>query len=236
MPVALITGASRGLGKQFALALSAEGYAIAVNYASSHKEATDLVEKLGSNSFAIKADVGNMGEVRTMAEKIRENFGRLDLLVNNAGMGRDDLLIKQQERDWDAVIRTNLKGCFNCIKTCAPIIIQSGGGHIINISSYSGVKGKAGQSAYSASKAALLGLTFSAARELSEYNIRVNAVLPGYLMTDMGRRAQKASEKAREDSILKKLSACREVAEFVLYLVKTEHISGQVLSLESRLM
>jgi 3-oxoacyl-[acyl-carrier protein] reductase len=115
-------------------------------------------------------------------------------------------------------------------------MIESGGGHIINISSYSGLKGQAGQAAYSASKAALLGLTSSAAQELSEYNIRVNAVLPGYMLTEMGTGAKKASEKARNGNILKRLSQPREVAAFILRLVKTENISGQIFNLDSRII
>jgi NAD(P)-dependent dehydrogenase (short-subunit alcohol dehydrogenase family) len=115
-------------------------------------------------------------------------------------------------------------------------MIESGGGHIINISSYSGLKGKAGQAAYSASKAALFGLTMSAAKELSEYNIRVNAILPGYMMTEMGTGARKASEKAKNDSILKILSQPAEVADFILHLVKTENISGQIFNLDSRII
>ena len=235
MPVALITGASRGLGRQTAITLSANGYSVAVNYASSDKEAEDLIKTIGNNSIALKADVGDNKQVRAMADKIKKEFGRLDVIINNAGITKDNLLLKQTEQEWDSVIRTNLRGCFNVIKTLSPLIIQSGGGHILNISSYSGIKGKAGQAAYSASKAAILGLTASAAHELSEYNIRVNAVLPGYMMTEMGAMALKAAENARGESILNKLSQPQEVAEFILYVVKTQNISGQVFSLDSRI-
>jgi len=235
MPVALITGASRGLGRQTAITLSANGYSVAVNYASSDKEAEDLIKTIGNNSIALKADVGDSKQVRAMADKIKKEFGRLDVIINNAGITKDNLLLKQTEQEWDSVIRTNLRGCFNVIKTLSPLIIQSGGGHILNISSYSGIKGKAGQAAYSASKAAILGLTASAAHELSEYNIRVNAVLPGYMMTEMGAMALKAAENARGESILNKLSQPQEVAEFILYVVKTQNISGQVFSLDSRI-
>jgi len=235
MPVALITGASRGLGRQTAITLSANGYSVAVNYASSDEEAEDLIKTIGNNSIALKADVGDSKQVRAMADKIKKEFGRLDVIINNAGITKDNLLLKQTEQEWDSVIRINLRGCFNVIKTLSPLIIQSGGGHILNISSYSGIKGKAGQAAYSASKAAILGLTASAAHELSEYNIRVNAVLPGYMMTEMGAMALKAAENARGESILNKLSQPQEVAEFILYVVKTQNISGQVFSLDSRI-
>ena len=236
MPVALVTGAARGLGKQVALMLSAYGYSVAVNYVSSHKEADNLIKAMGNDSTALKADVGDISEVRAMAEEIKKTFGKLDVIINNAGISRDNLLLKQTEVEWDNIIRTNLKGCFNVISTLSPLMIQSGGGSIINISSYSGMKGKAGQSAYSASKAAILGLTVSAAQELSEYNIRVNAILPGYMMTEMGRMARKAAEDAEEKSVLKKLSQPKEVADFILYLLATQNISGQVFSLDSRII
>jgi len=236
MPVALVTGAARGLGKQVALMLSAYGYSVAVKYVSSHKEADNLIKSMGNDSTALKADVGDISEVRAMAEEIKKTFGKLDVIINNAGISRDNLLLKQTEVEWDNIIRTNLKGCFNVISTLSPLMIQSGGGSIINISSYSGMKGKAGQSAYSASKAAILGLTVSAAQELSEYNIRVNAILPGYMMTEMGRMARKAAEDAEEKSVLKKLSQPKEVADFILYLLATQNISGQIFSLDSRII
>ena len=236
MPVVLITGASRGLGRQIALVLSACGYSVAVNYATSREEADTLITAIGGSSAAFKADVGDVAQVRVMAENIRQQFGRLDAIINNAGITIDNLLLKQTEGEWDSIISTNLKGCFNVIRTLSPLMIQSGGGNIINVSSYSGTKGKAGQPAYSASKAALLGLTLSAARELAEYNIRVNAVLPGYLATEMGTAACKAAKNAEEESILKKLSRPQETADFILYLLKTTNISGQIFSLDSRIM
>jgi 3-oxoacyl-[acyl-carrier protein] reductase len=234
MRAALVTGASRGLGKQIALALSARGYQVAVNHLSSEKEATDVAEKAGEGSFAVRADVGDIHQVEEMALQIGNRLGRLDAVINNAGITKDNLLLRQSENDWDRIVKTNLKGCFNVIRTMAPLMKKSGGGHILNISSYSGLKGKAGQSAYSASKSALIGLTHTAARELAQYDIRVNVLLPGYMMTEMGANALKAMEKAREDSIAKKLSDPLEVAEFVAYLLGTKNITGQVFSLDSR--
>jgi 3-oxoacyl-[acyl-carrier protein] reductase len=236
MPVALITGASRGLGRQMALALSEDGYSVSVNYMSSSTEAAQLTKTTGRNSVALRADVGDSRQVRAIAEKIKSKFGRLDVIINNAGIAKDHLLLKQTELEWDSVIRTNLTGCFHVIRILSPLMIESGGGHIINISSYSGLKGQAGQAAYSASKAGLLGLTISAAQELSEYNIRVNAVLPGYMMTEMGTGAQKALEKVKKMSILKRISQPRQVADFILQLVKTENISGQIFNLDSRII
>ena len=234
MPVALVTGASRGLGKQITYSLAKRRYSVIVNHLSSEKEASTIVDSIGNDSIAIKADIGDIKQVKGMAEKIEDKFGRLDLIINNAGITKDNLLIKQSEQEWDEIIRTNLKGCFNTIRILAPVMIKSGGGHIINISSFSGIRGKAGQPAYSASKAALLGLTCSAARELAEYNIRVNAIIPGYMMTEMGMKAGKAMETAREKSITKKLSDPEEIAEFIVYLSDTKNIAGQVFSLDSR--
>jgi 3-oxoacyl-[acyl-carrier protein] reductase len=158
------------------------------------------------------------------------------VVINNAGITKDALLLRQSEEDWDSIIRTNLKGCFNIIKTMAPIMVKSGGGHIVNISSRSGVRGKAGQAAYSASKAALLGLTFTSAAELAADNIRVNAVLPGYMMTDMGVKAGKAAAEAKGESVLKKLSGAAEIAGLIVSLLKTENVTGQVFSLDSRIL
>jgi 3-oxoacyl-[acyl-carrier protein] reductase len=236
MPVALITGASRGLGRQVAIILSSHGYSVAANYVSSAKEADNLVNAIGNRSIALRADVGDIIQVRAMAEEIRKTFGRLDVIINSAGVTKDNLLLKQTEPEWDSIIRTNLKGCFNVISAISPLMIQSGGGHILNVSSYSGMKGKTGQAAYSASKAAIVGLTVTAAQELSVYNIRVNALIPGYMMTDMGTMARKASENAKAVSVLKKLSQTQEVADFIVYLVKTENISGQIISLDSRII
>jgi 3-oxoacyl-[acyl-carrier protein] reductase len=236
MPVALVTGASRGLGKQIAFTLSAQGYSVIANYAASDTEAHALVKTLGNNSIALRADVGDMNQVQKMAGKIEKSFGRIDAIINNAGITKDNLLLRQTESEWNSIVKTNLNGCFNVIRTMSPLVIQSGGGHIINISSYSGVKGKAGQAAYSSSKAAILGLTLAAAQELSGYNIKVNALLPGYIMTEMGMKFGKASEMAKEESILNTLSQPQETADFILYLLKTKNITGQVFCLDSRIL
>jgi 3-oxoacyl-[acyl-carrier protein] reductase len=237
MPVALVTGASRGLGRQLAIALSGHGYSVVLNYRSSDKEALSLLEEIGSrNAVLMKADVGDAQQVEMMAAEIGDKFGRLDAIISNAGVTRDNLLLRQSEKEWDDTIRTNLKGCFNVIRALFPLMARSGGGHIVSISSYSGLKGKAGQAAYSASKAALLGLTRSAAGELAELNIRVNALLPGYMETAMGAAAERAMEKAKADSMLGKLSDPAEVAAFVLYLLRTRNITGQVFGLESRIL
>jgi 3-oxoacyl-[acyl-carrier protein] reductase len=235
MRVALVTGASRGLGKEIALALSSRGYIVIVNYLSSRREAEDVAAAAGSGSFAFRANVGDREEVRRMSEIIAERCGRIDVIVNNAGIARDKLLVRQSEPEWDEVIATNLTGCFTIIRALSPLMVKSGGGHIVNISSRSGIAGKSGQVSYSAAKAALIGITFTAASELAAHDIRVNAVLPGYLMTEMGRSAEKAADAAKEASLLKRLSDPAEVADFIAFLVTTRGITGQVFSIDSRM-
>jgi len=235
IPVAVVTGASRGLGRQIALTLAGCGYAIGVNYRSGENEAEETVRLIGDRSLPLKADVRNFRQTEKMAEEVSARWGRLDALINNAGITRDGLLMGYRERDFDDTLDVNLKGCFNTVKAFVPLMTESGGGHIINISSYSGLRGSAGQSAYSASKAAVIGFTLSAARELSCHNIRVNAILPGYMETEMGRRAEEAMEKAGKESMLNRLSDPDEVARFIACFLTTKNITGQVLSLESRI-
>lgn len=236
MQIALVTGASRGLGKELALALVKNGYFVFVNYLSAGKETSELIRSIGRYIRTIRADVGDAAQVRGMADIIEKESGRLDVVINNAGITKDSLLIKQSEKEWDSIIRTNLKGCFNIIKSMAPLMVKSGGGHIVNISSRSGVSGKTGQAGYSASKAALLGLTYTCAAELAVHNIHVNAVLPGFMMTDMGMEAGRAMDEARGRSMLHRLSDPAEVAAMVLSIVRTDSITGQVFSLDSRIL
>lgn len=231
--VAVVTGGSRGLGREIAILLGKHGYNVAVNYLHSGQRADEVVSKIGRNAMAVRADVGDLKAVEKMAEIVKEKWGRLDALINNAGITKDTLMIKHSESDWDEVMRTNLKGCFNAVKAFVPLM--TAGGHVINISSLSGMRGKPGQAAYSSSKAALIGLSYSLAKELGASNIKVNCVLPGYMPTDMGGNASKAIEEAREKSILKSLSDPRMTAEFIHYLLATEQITGQVFILDSRI-
>ncbi len=235
MLAAVVTGASRGLGREIALALSNAGYNVAINYNQSKREADEVVLNTALPSVSIKADIGNPHEVEEMASIVNKQWGRMDVLINNAGITRDGLIIRCNEDDWDEVMRVNLKGCFNTVKSFAPLMIQSGGGHIINISSYSGLRGRAGQAAYSASKASIIGLTVTLAKELAGYRIRVNSILPGYMATGMGMTAEEAMKKAREESVISNLSSPGEVSRFIAYLVKTDTITGQVFCLDSRI-
>jgi NAD(P)-dependent dehydrogenase (short-subunit alcohol dehydrogenase family) len=169
-----------------------------------------------------------------MVNRVVDKWGGVDIVVNNAGVAKDRLLIKQSEEDWDSVMVVHVKGALNLIQSCVPHMNH--GGHIINISSYSGLKGKEGQAAYSAAKAALLGLTKSAALELATRGIKVNAVLPGYMFTGMGSAATDSLELARRESLLHTLSDPLEVARFIAYLVTTKTITGQTFIFDSRIV
>ncbi|MBI5026399.1 MAG: SDR family oxidoreductase [Nitrospirae bacterium] len=185
----------------------------------------------------LKADVRNFEEVKTLTDEVIKRWGRIDVLVNNAGITKESLLLKTSDADFDEVMATNLKGPFNFIRAATPYMIKQGHGHIINISSIAGIKGKAGLSAYSASKAALIGLALSAASEFAQHNIMVNAVLPGYMLTDMGSNAtDKARETALRDNLLRRFSNPHEVAEFIAHLSETSGITGQVFNLDSRVI
>lgn len=232
--VAVITGGTRGLGRELAMAFHEESWLVAVNYLTSSEKAAELAGTMGDRVMLLKTDVSRADDVRSMAGKISCKWKNVDVLINNAGISVDSLLPRQKEDDWERVIDVNLRGAFNAIRAFAPLM--SRGGHIVNISSYSGLKGNAGQSAYSASKAALLGLTKSAALELGEYDIRVNAVLPGYMPTEMGLASGGALNIARTAGLLNTLSDPGEVARFILYLVGTRNISGQVFCLDNRII
>lgn len=232
--VAVITGGTRGLGREIALAFFENGYRVVINYIKSDKPAEELVKIMGDRPLLLKADVSRSEEVAEIARHVYDSWGKIDVLVNNAGVTKDSVLIRQRAEDWDNIINTNLKGAFNSIKSFAPLMTE--GGHIINISSYSGLKGKEGQAAYSASKAALLGLTKTAALELAAQSIRVNAVLPGYMPAGMGLGAGAALDKAKNDSLLKVLSDPKEVAEFIVHLSGMKNVTGQIFCLDSRII
>jgi 3-oxoacyl-[acyl-carrier protein] reductase len=231
---AVITGGARGLGREITCVLHNSGYRVAINYLHSDGPAHELGEQFGNRALLFKADVGKYSEVSEMAECIKQHWGAVDVLVNNAGITMDALCIRQTEAEWDSIMQNNLKGAFNTTKAFAPLM--NGGGHIVNISSYAGIKGKSGQSAYSGSKAAILGLTRTAAIELAEYNIRVNTVLPGYMPTAMGMLAGKALAQARGESLLHALCDPAEVARFISFLIETETITGQTFCLDSRII
>ncbi|MGE5238351.1 MAG: SDR family NAD(P)-dependent oxidoreductase [Chloroflexota bacterium] len=231
--LAVVTGGTGGLGSRIVHELCAQGMNVVVNHVRDGARVDVRVDLPGS-VLHVRADVSRANEVEEMAGRVSRLGGPVSVLINNAAITRDALLVRQNESDWDRVLQVNLKGPFNCIRAFAPLM--EAGGHIVNVSSYSGLKGKRGQAAYSASKAALVGLTKTAARELGIGGILVNAVLPGYLGTSMGIRAKEAMEQAMEESVLKSLSDIEETARFIAYLVSTERITGQVFVLDSRVM
>ncbi|MBI4752981.1 SDR family NAD(P)-dependent oxidoreductase, partial [Candidatus Desantisbacteria bacterium] len=199
--VVIITGASRGLGARLAQYFSDAQFSVVVNYNKNKTKAEEIAQRLrenGSDAIAIKADVSKPCEVNAMVDMVLASWGRIDVLINNAGMVNDNLLIKTSDDSWKEIITTNLSGTFICMRVVTEVMAKQHNGHIINISSISGVHGQKSQSSYAASKAGILGLTMSAAKELGEYNVRVNAVLPGYLLTDMGASAVKAMNAAKE--------------------------------------
>lgn len=234
--VCIVTGSSRGLGRATALAFGRKGYQVVIHYRDKAKEAEE-VGSLIKESLVLRADVRNFREVKALTEEAVKKWGRVDVLINNAGITKEALLIKTSEEDFDDVVDTNLKGPFNFIRAAAPYMIKQKSGHIINISSIAGLKGRAGLSAYSASKAGLIGLTLSTAKELSRYNITANAVLPGYMLTDMGTDStDRAKETALKDNLVKRFSEPGRVAEFICYLTETSGITGQVFNLDSRII
>ena len=185
---ALVTGAGRGIGRQIALTLAAEGADVIVNCNASCEQAEKTAEeirKLGRRAEVLQASVADFQACGDMVKKALELFGHIDILVNNAGITRDNLLMKMSEEDFDAVISTNLKGVFNCIKHISRQMLKQKSGHIVNISSVSGVMGNAGQVNYSASKAGVIGMTKAVAREMASRGITCNAVAPGFIKTDM---------------------------------------------------
>ncbi|MCE5312415.1 MAG: SDR family NAD(P)-dependent oxidoreductase [Nitrospiraceae bacterium] len=231
---ALITGAAGGLGMALAEEFFSNGYSLALNYRSSAATANAMAEKMSNRAVALKADVSIAPEADAMAKAAADFLGSIRMVAANAAITQDALMIKQKEADWDRIMDINLKGVFNTVRACVPHMKH--GGHIVIISSYSGLKGKAGQSAYGASKAALLGFMKTAAIELADKGIRVNAVLPGYMDTEMGRRNSGAMDAAKADSLLHTLSSAQEAARFVYTIATTSCITGQTFCLDSRIV
>jgi len=236
MPVALVIGGSGGLGREITLTLLKNNCQVISTYHSGDGKFIDSSGSCKKKVMVLKMDLRKKEEVKEMINFVELQFGRLNYVVNTAGVTRDNLLPRYREKDWDEVISVNLTGCFHIINNTIPLLIKGRGGHILIISSISGVKGREGQVAYSAAKGGLLGLTLSAARELAHLNIRVNAVLPGYMKTKMGEENLSALKGAQNKSLLNCLSSPSEVASFIYRLLKTERVTGQVFSLDSRIL
>ncbi len=238
--VIIVTGGSRGLGREIALAFGRAGSRIVVNYLNREQDAATVAEqiaKTGGDALTVRADVGDVDQVEAMIALAADRWGNIDVLVNNAGIARDALILRMKEQDWDMVLRTNLNGPFKCIRSVSRLMKEQGTGHIINIASITGIKGREGQANYSASKAGLIGLTRECARELGRFNIRVNAVLPGYLPTAMGEKVSAAVlDRVLTDNVLNRFSDPIEVAEFIVHLSRMNNVSGQVFNLDSRIV
>lgn len=232
---ALVTGASRGIGRSIAIQLAEEGYKIAVNYAGNKEKADAVVEEIkakGVEAFAIQANVANGDEVKAMIKEVVSQFGSVDVLVNNAGITRDNLLMRMKEQEWDDVIDTNLKGVFNCIQKVTPQMLRQKSGSIINLSSVVGAVGNPGQANYVATKAGVIGLTKSAARELASRNITVNAVAPGFIVSDMtDALSEELKAQMLEQIPLAKFGEDSDIANTVAFLAseKAKYITGQTI-------
>lgn len=236
--VAVVTGAGRGIGRAIAIALAKQGYMVVVNYNGSRDRAEETVEKIkseGGSAEAYKCNVASYSDTQEMMNHIIKEYGSLDVLVNNAGITKDGLLLKMSEEDYDAVLSVNLKGAFNCIKHVARQMLKQKSGRIINISSVVGVSGNAGQVNYSASKAGIIGITKSTAKELGSRGITVNAIAPGFIETEM---TEVLSEDVRknmvEDIPLKRAGQAEDVAALAAFLASDEaaYITGQVINVD----
>lgn len=237
--VSLVTGASRGIGKAIALKLSSLGSKVVVNYRDREAEAISVVEAITrqgrEEAMAIKADVADTEAVKAMVQQVTDRWGKIDILVNNAGINRDTLLLRMSEEDWDDVIDTNLRGAYLCTRFALRSMMRQGWGRIINISSIAGVMGNPGQSNYAASKGGLIAFSKSVAREMGSRSITVNAVAPGFIVTEMTDRLP----PERKESILAMIPLQRfgqpeDVAELVAFLAseKASYITGQVICID----
>ncbi|MCI6277224.1 MAG: 3-oxoacyl-[acyl-carrier-protein] reductase [Clostridium sp.] len=235
---AVVTGGNRGIGRAIAVKLAKEGASIIINYRSDEEGALEtlrLIEELGGKAQIFKADVSKTQEALNLINYSKEKFNGIDILVNNAGITKDGLILRMKEEDFDKVIEVNLKGTFNCIKHAVPVMLKKKEGVILNISSVAGVMGNVGQCNYSASKAGIIGLTKSLAKELGGKNIRINAIAPGFINTDMTKYlSDEVKENIRKSTALKKFGEPEDIAETAAFLCSKSggYITGQVISVD----
>ncbi|MGI6678490.1 MAG: 3-oxoacyl-[acyl-carrier-protein] reductase [Dehalobacterium sp.] len=239
--VALVTGGSQGIGKAVVGELARRGCHVGVNYVDfgqNREQAEALVKELqaaGRQAMALQGNVADAAEVDKMVQELSQHFGRIDILVNNAGITKDNLIMRMKESDWDDVINVNLKGTYNCCKSVVKLMVKQKYGKIVNVASVVALMGNAGQANYAASKAGVMGLTKSLARELASRNINVNAVAPGFIATAM---TDSLTEKAREGLInqipLQRLGTADDVARVVAFLVSenADYITGQTIPVD----
>ncbi|MCD7974295.1 MAG: 3-oxoacyl-[acyl-carrier-protein] reductase [Phascolarctobacterium sp.] len=236
---ALVTGSSRGIGRVIALALAKAGADVAVNYIAGNEEDADEVAKaikaMGRKALVVQANVSSYSDSESMLEKVVQEFRRVDILINNAGITRDSLLIRMKEEDWDAVLATNLKGVYNCTKAAIKYMMKQRSGRIVSISSVVGIIGNAGQANYAAAKAGILGFTKAVAKEVASRGITVNAVAPGFIKTDMTRvLPEKVVESMIATIPQNRLGEPEDIAKAVLFFVSddADYITGQTLHVD----
>ncbi len=240
--VAFITGGSRGIGKEVALKFAENGYNIVINYVSDNTDIEKLKNEFaqkGVEALIIKADVTNSEEIENLVKEVIEKFGKIDVLVNNAGITKDNLLMRMSEEEFDKVINVNLKGTFIVTKAVIKYMMKKRSGSIINLSSVVGVAGNAGQANYSASKAGIIGLTKSIAKELASRNIRANAVAPGFIETDMTAvLSDSVKENIYNQIPLKRMGSVKEVANLIYFLGADDssYITGQVINVDGGML
>ena len=236
--VALVTGASRGIGRAVALKLADAGAKVAINFAGNLEKAEEVkaeIESRGGEAILVQGKVDNLEVVNAIVKKIVETWGTVDILINNAGINRDNLLLKMTETEFDEVIATNLKGVFNCTKAVTRIMMKQRSGKIVNMTSVVGLTGNAGQANYAAAKSGIIGFTKSVAKELAARGVNVNAIAPGFITTDM---TAKLPEKIKEESLnqipLGKFGTPEDVANLAAFLVSEQaaYITGQVVNVD----
>lgn len=239
---ALITGATRGIGKQIAITLAKQGYNIALNYRKENEELENTkkeIEKIGVQILAVKGDVANFEDCENFVKQVIERFGQIDVLVNNAGITKDMLLMRMKKEDFEQVIDTNLVGTFNVTKNVVPYMMKARSGRIINISSVVGISGNAGQTNYSASKAGIIGFTKSLAKEIASRNILVNAVAPGFIETNMTDVLKDdVKHEIAKNIPLKRMGTAQDVANVVKFLASDDssYITGQVINVDGGML
>lgn len=236
--IALVTGGSRGIGAAIAKAFAAEGATVIINYNGSKDKAEAVADEIitaGGNAEIYQCSVSDYAACEKMIQELIGKYKRIDILVNNAGITRDGLLMKMSEEDFDAVVDTNLKGAFHTIRHMSRYFLKQRSGKIINISSVSGILGNAGQANYSASKAGVIGLTKSVARELASRGINVNAIAPGFIATDMTEAMPESVKQSMTDTIpLKRIGEPKDIANMAVFLAsdKADYITGQVFAVD----
>ncbi len=230
----IVTGGAKGIGKAIAIAFAKEGANIVLNYRStSPEDVVKEIESLGVKCLTVMADISDFEQAKQLVDKAVEEFKTIDVLVNNAGITKDNLLLKMSESDFDMVINTNLKGAFNMIKHTSKIMLKQKSGSIINMSSVVGLTGNIGQVNYSASKAGMIGMTFSTARELASRGITCNAIAPGFITTDMTDVLPDSIKESVLNTIpLKRFGTTDEIASTAVFLAKNKYITGQVITVD----